>query len=55
VNFPLSAMVEEAERRAGALLDLCNHESRADGVDRVYGDENDVVLQDAVPLNQVRN
>src|ERR1700730_18446866 len=55
VKFPLPTMVEKAERRVASLLDLCNHESRADGMDRAGWDENDVVLQDAVPLNQVRN
>jgi hypothetical protein len=55
VKFPLSTMVEKAERRVASLLDLCNHESRADGMNRAGWDENDVVLQDAVPLNQVRD
>ncbi len=45
VKFPLSTMVEKAERRLASLLDLCNHESRADGMDRAGWDENDVVLQ----------
>ena len=55
MKLPLSPMVEKAERRIASLLDFRNHESRADGVDRAGWDENDVVLQDAAPLNQIRN
>src|SRR5258706_9134018 len=55
VKFSLPAVVEKAEGHVASLLDLGNHESRADGMNRTSWHENDVVLQDQVPLNQVRN
>lgn len=50
VKLPLSTMVEKAERRVASLLDLRDHESRADGMDHASGDENDVVLRNPTPL-----
>src|SRR5437764_1108385 len=55
MKFPRSTVVEKAERRVASLLDFRNDKSRTDGMDRAGRDENDVVLPDSVPLNQVRN
>ena len=55
MKLPLSPIVEKAERRVASLLDFRNHEPRAYGVDRTGGNENDIVLRNAAPLNQVQN
>jgi hypothetical protein len=43
-------MVEKAECRVASLLDLCNNEPRAYGMDCAGGYENDIVLEDAMPI-----
>jgi len=53
LKLPLSPMVEKAERRVASLLDFRYHESWTDGVDRAGWDENNVVFQDAAPLNEI--
>jgi hypothetical protein len=49
VEFPLSAMIE----KAAALPDLRNHQPRTNGMDRAGSNEENIVLQDRTPLNQL--
>ena len=53
MQLPLSSVVEKAKGRVASLLNFRNCESGTDRVDRAGRDENDVVLQDAAPLNEV--
>jgi hypothetical protein len=55
VKFSLAAMVEKAEGRFTALLDLSNYQSRADCVNRPGGDENDIVREYGPPHDKIRN
>ena len=55
VDFALPAMIEKAKGRVASLLYFGQHESRADGVDGAGRDEDDIVLPDRAPLNQVRD
>jgi hypothetical protein len=55
MKLTLSTMIEKAECRITALLNLCYDESRADCVDRPGGDENAVALRHRMPHNKIRD
>ena len=55
MKFPLPAVIEKTEGRVASLLDLSNHQSRTDGMDRARWHENGVVLPDRMPLDQLCN
>src|SRR5882757_5148384 len=52
VQFALPAIVEQAECRVAALLDFCEHDAGADGVDGSGRDVDDVALDSRSPANE---
>src|SRR6187397_2790513 len=55
VQFTLSAVVEQAECRVAALLNLGEHDTGADRVDGAGRNEDDVAFRNRTPLNQIND
>ena len=55
VKLTLPAVIEQAERRVAALLDLCDDEARADRVNRSGGHGNDVARRHGPPHDKIRD
>ncbi len=53
VQFTLPAVVEQAERRVAALLNLGKHDTGAERVDGAGRNEDDVAFRNRTPLNQI--
>src|SRR6202011_823111 len=53
VKLTPAAMIEHPERRVAALLNLGDHEARADRVDRPGRDDDSVVRRHGLPANKV--
>ena len=55
VQFTLSAVVEQAECRVAALLNLGEHDAGADRVDGAGRNEDDIAFRNRTPLNQIND
>src|SRR5258705_5369385 len=53
VQFTLSAVVEQAECRVAALLNLGEHDAGAESVDGAGRNEDDIAFRNRTPLNQI--
>src|SRR5258708_18323706 len=53
VQFALPAIVEQAECRVAALLDFCEHDAGADGVDGAGRHVDDVALDNRTPAYEI--
>src|SRR6202011_132804 len=53
VKLTPAAMIEHPERRVAALLNLGDHEARADRVDRPGRNNDNVVRRNGPPANKV--
>src|SRR5665647_1347384 len=53
MQFAPPAIVEQAECRVAALLNLGEYDAGADGVDRAGRDEDDVAFGDGAPLGEM--
>ena len=51
VQFTVSAVVEQAECRVAALLNLGEHDAGAERVDGAGRNEDDIALRNRTPLN----
>ena len=52
VQFALPAIVEQAECRVAALLNFCEHDAGADGVDGAGRDVDDITFGNRSPVNE---
>src|SRR5258705_10935076 len=55
VQFTLSAVVEQAECRVAALLNLAEHDAGAEGVNGAGRNEDDIAFRNRTPLNQIND
>jgi len=55
VQFTLSAVVEQAECRVAALLNLRQHDAGAESVDGAGRNEDDITFRNRTPLNQIND
>src|SRR5690242_14299336 len=55
MQFARPAIVKDAKRCVAPLLNFCNYEACADGVDCSSRHKNNVIFHDRVPLNELRN
>jgi len=55
VQFTLAAVVEQAERRVAALLNLGEHDAGAERMDSACGNEDDIAFRSRTPVNEIND
>ena len=53
VQFALPAVIKQAECRVAALLNFCEHDTGADGVDGAGRNVDDVAFRNRPPVDEI--